>query len=114
MLEQLGVGGRALEDRALGGEIAEQRDDAAAWLDRLRARRDDRAVDPVLAVGGEPLPQSLAGHGHAIEMQERLELAQQGAHSAAGKEILHVAVADRLEIDQERGGIGQLVEALQR
>ena len=47
-------------------------------------------------------------------MQQRLELAQQRAHAAGGEEILHVAVADRLEIDQHRRGIRELVELLER
>ena len=38
VLEQLRVGGRALEDRALGREIAEQRDQPALRLERLVAR----------------------------------------------------------------------------
>ena len=38
VLEQLRVGGRALEDGALGREIAEQRDEAALRLERLAAR----------------------------------------------------------------------------
>ena len=45
VLEQLGVGGRALEDGALRRQIAEQRDQPALRLERLVARGDDRAVD---------------------------------------------------------------------
>ena len=45
-LEQIGVGGRALEDRALRRQIAEQRDQPALRLQRLVALRDDAAVDP--------------------------------------------------------------------
>ena len=47
-------------------------------------------------------------------MEQRLELAQQRAHAAGGEEILHVAVADRLEIDQHRRRVGQLVELIER
>ena len=47
-------------------------------------------------------------------MQQRLELAQQRAHAAGGEEILHVAVADRLEIDQHRRRIREPVELIER
>ena len=114
VLEQLRVGGRALEDRAPGREIAEQRDQAALRLERLVARRDDGAVDIAGLVRGETLAERVAGDGQAIEMQQRLQLAQQRAHAAGGEEILHVAVADRLEIDQHRRRVGELVELVER
>ena len=115
VLEQLLVRRRALEDRALGREIAEQRHQAALRFKRLVARRDDGAVDiAVVALGGEPLAERAAGDGQAIEMQQRLELAQQRAHAAGGEEVLHVAVADRLEVDQHRRGVGQAVELVER
>ena len=45
MLEQLGVGGRALEDRALGREIAEQRDQAALGsIGASRAAMIERSI----------------------------------------------------------------------
>ena len=47
-------------------------------------------------------------------MKQRLQLAQQRAHAAGGEEILHVAVADRLEIDQHRRRIRELVELIER
>ncbi len=46
-------------------------------------------------------------------MQEILQLPQQRAHAAAGEKILHVAVADRLEVHQDRGRVRQFVEPLQ-
>ena len=49
VLEQLGVGGRALEDGALRREVAEQRDQPALRLQRLVALGDDAAVDPGVA-----------------------------------------------------------------
>ena len=95
-------------------EVAEQRDQPALRLERLAARRDDRAVDPRRALGREPLAQRLAGHRHAIEVEQRLQLAQQRAHAAGGEEVLHVAVADRLQVDQHRRRVGQLVELIER
>jgi hypothetical protein len=81
---------------------------------RLVARGDDRAVDVGRSLRRQTLAQRLAGHRHAVEMQKRLELAQERAHAARGKKILHVAVADRLEIDQHRRRVGELVELLER
>ena len=76
-----------------------------------------RAMIDAVDIGGgivrKPLAQRLAGHRHAIEMEQRLELAQQRAHAAGGKKILHVAVADRLEVDQHRRRVRKLVELLQ-
>ena len=43
-----------------------------------------------------------------------LQLAQQRAHAAGGVEVLHVALADRLEVDQHRRLVGDLVEARER
>jgi hypothetical protein len=39
VLEQIGVGGRALEDGALRRQVAEQRDQATLRLQRLRCAR---------------------------------------------------------------------------
>ena len=50
----------------------------------------------------------------AVEMQQILQFAQQRADAAGGEEILHVAVADRLQVHQHRRGVGQFVEPLQR
>ena len=78
------------------------------------ARRDDRAVDPRVALVREALAQRLAGHRHAVEMEQRLQFAQQDAHAAGCREVLHVAVADRLQVDQHRRGVGELVELVER
>ena len=45
VLEQALVGRGALEDRAVGREVAEQRDQPARPLERLVQRADDGAVD---------------------------------------------------------------------
>ena len=96
-----------------GREIAEERDQPTLRFERLFARSDDGAIDAGSGIVRKPLAQRLAGHRHAIEMQQRLELAQQRAHSAGGKKILHVAVADRLEVDQHRRRVRELVELLE-
>jgi hypothetical protein len=46
-------------------------------------------------------------------MELRLELAQKRAHPAGGEKILHIAIADRLEIDQYRSRVRKLVELLE-
>jgi hypothetical protein len=105
-LEQRGIGGRALEDRTLRGEIAEQCDQPALRLQRLVAFRDDVAVDPGVAVETETLAERFAGNGHGIEMQQVFQFAHQRAHAAGGIEIFHVAVADGLQVHQNRRGVG--------
>ena len=62
----------------------------------------------------QSLAQRFAGHGQAVEMQQRLQFAQHGADAAGGEQILHVMLAGRLQIDQHRRLIGELVEALER
>ena len=49
-----------------------------------------------------------------LQMQQRLQLAQHRAEPAGGEQVLHVVRPGRLEVDQHRRPIGQLVEALQR
>ncbi len=50
----------------------------------------------------------------ASRCKQVLQFAQQRAHAAGGEEILHVAVADRLQVHQHRRRVGQFVELLQR
>src|ERR1700686_3167443 len=76
---------------------------AAERLQRFVGLGDDRAVDVAVGVAFEALAECFAGHGHAVEMQQRLELAQQRAHAARRAKVFHIAVADRLEIDQHGG-----------
>ena len=72
VLEQSGVGRRALEDGALRRQIAEQGDQAARRLKRFLRLGDNRTVDIIALVAGEPLAQRFAGHCHAVKMQQRL------------------------------------------
>ena len=62
----------------------------------------------------QPFAKCLAGHRKAIEMQQVFQFTHQGAHAAGSEEVLHVAVADRLQVHQHRRGVGQFVELLQR
>src|SRR4051812_39427533 len=98
MLEELRIGRRALENGATRGEIAEQSDQAALRFERLITRGDDRLLESGRSGGCKAFAKHLAGDSQTIEVQKRLELAQQHCHSARAKEILHVAVADRLQI----------------
>ena len=75
------------------------------------ARLDDGAVDRIGRRTREPLAQRLAGHRHAGEVEQRRELAQHRVEAAGGEQVLHVAGADRLEVDQNRRRFRQFVEA---
>jgi len=81
-------------------------------LQRFLALGDDGAVYPPVVFVRKPLAKRLSGHGPAVEVQKILQLAQQRAHAAAGEEILHIAVTDRLEIHQNRGRLRQFIEPL--
>src|SRR5216683_90575 len=62
----------------------------------------------------KPIPQGLPGDRQAIQVKKRLELAQKGGHSAGGKEILHITVPDRLEIDEDRGRVREPIDVIER
>src|SRR4249919_4280256 len=70
VLEQICIGGRTLEDRALRREIAEQGDQSSQRLQRFLALGDDGAVHPFVAFVRKPLAKRLSGHGQAVQMQE--------------------------------------------
>src|SRR4249919_848441 len=72
VLEQVGICGRALEDRALWREITEQGDQSSVWLQRFAALGDDGAVHPFVAFVRKPLAQRLSSHGLAVQMHEIL------------------------------------------
>ena len=95
LLEQFRIGGRALEDRALRRQRAEQRDEPALRLQRLGQRADDLAIHRP-GRSGEALPDGLAGDGQAIEVEEGLQLAQHRANTAGCKQIFHVMRPGRL------------------
>ena len=114
VLEQFCIGCRALENGALGSEVSEQGDEPPLWFERLVAAGNNRPVDVTGVIGRKALAQRLAGHRHAIKVEQRLELAQKRAHPAGGEKILHIAVADRLEVDQYRRRIRELIELLER
>ena len=70
---------------------------------------DHAAVDVGALLGRQALAERLAGDGHAVEVQQRLQLAQHGADAAGGEEVLHVEFgADRLHGRQHRRRIGEL------
>ena len=90
-----------------------ERDQPADRRDRVVERADHRAVDPARRLV-EPLGQRAALDVDRVEVQQRPQLAQQRAHAAGGVEVLHVALADRLEVDQHRRLVGERVEPLER
>src|SRR6185437_5351823 len=103
--------GRALEDGAARREAAIEGDEAADRLDRRLARAHDGAVDEA-GIAFEPLAQRLARDREAVEVEERLQLAQHGADAAGSEEVLHVELPGRLQVDDDRRRVGELVEAL--
>ena len=72
-------------------------------------RFDDGAVDRTVR-RGKPFRQGFAGDRHAIEVQQRFQLAQHRADAAGGEQILHVVRAGRFQIDQNRRRLADLVE----
>ena len=81
MLEQPRVGGGALEKRTLGRDVAEEREQAAVFLEGFAGRSNHRAIDK-RRPRREPIAERLAGHGAAAEMQHVLQLVQ---HPAGAK-----------------------------
>ena len=77
VLHQLRIGGRLLDDRAAGRQVAAQHRDAALRIDRVRRRgRTTSCVKP--AAGAlDLLAQRAAGDRQRVEVQQRLQLAQQ-------------------------------------
>ena len=114
VLEQFCIRCRALEDGALGSKISKQGNESSVGFERFVAAGNNRPVDVKGGIGRKALAQRLAGHRHAIEMEQRLELAQKRAHPAGGEKILHITGADRLEIDQYRSRVRELIELLER
>ena len=74
---------------------------------------DHRPIDPARGFL-QPLGERAPLHVDGVEVQQRPQLPQQRAHAAGGMEVLHVALADGLEIDQHGRLVRELVEALQR
>src|SRR6476469_1664961 len=95
------------------GEIAEKGDKPALGLERFVACSNDGAIDVGSRISRKTLAQRLPSHRHAIKMEQWLEFAQKRAHSAAGKKILHIAIADRLQIDQHGRRVGELIELIE-
>ena len=82
--EQPRIGGGALDNGAVRRQRAEQSRKPALLLIRLAERADDVAIDPRRGLR-QPLAERLAGHRHAVEVQQRFEFAQHRA-DAAGRQ----------------------------
>ena len=90
-----GVAARSLEDGAVGRERSGQRHQPADRGNGVVERADDLAVDPGERFG-QTLGERAAGDVDRVEMEKRLQLAEQCPHSAGSMEIFHVALAYRL------------------
>ncbi len=92
MLHQLRVGGGLLDDRGARREVAAQHRDAALRIDRIRARAD-HVLREAFTGALHLLAERAAGDGHRIEVQHRLQLAQQRGNAAGAVEVFHVVLA---------------------
>src|SRR5262249_34448274 len=113
VFEQFCIGRRALEDGALGSEVSKQGNEPSLRFERLVAAGNNRPVEVTGNIGRKALAQRLAGHRHAIKVEQRLELAQKRTHPAGGEKILHIAVADPLEVDQYPRRVREPIETLE-
>ena len=82
-LEELRIGRRALEDRAVRRERAEERDQPALRGERV-LQFTHNCCDRPRAYGARSPLQRDAGDRHAVEVKQRLELAQHRADAARG------------------------------
>src|SRR5690606_24963403 len=77
---------RTLDDGAIWGQRAEQGYKTALRLERLVSGGYDPAVDVVAFLCRETLAQGLSRHGHAVQMEQGLEFAQDGTDPASREE----------------------------
>ena len=94
-----------------GRERAVERDEPAHVAHRILDRADHRRIDEG-ALGQDPVAERLAGDGRGREVEFRAHALQEPADAAGGEEILHVALARRLQVDEDRRLVGEAVEAV--
>jgi hypothetical protein len=112
MGEQMRRGRRLLENRAVRAEVAEQDHRAALTGQRHPEGANDVLVEALRlahVVGDRP---AVDREGPA--MQEREQLLEDHGQAAGVEEILHQIFARRSQVDEERRGLRQVVEALER
>src|SRR5262249_61351041 len=105
---------QTLKKGAVGTEISKKGKEPALRFEGLVTAGNNRPVDVRGGIGRKALGQRLTSHGHAIKVEQRLKLAKKRAYPAGGEKILHIAVADRLEIDQYGRCVRELIELLDR
>src|SRR3546814_3971120 len=76
-------------------------DEAALVVDGIFAAVDYRTVHPA-AVAFQAPAEGFAGHRQAIEMEQRLQLAQDRPEATRRMKMFHVEAARRLQIDEHR------------
>lgn len=112
-LEQMRGRRRALENRSVGREAARQCDDTADGRDRVGKTLDDIAIDEARLIL-QPLRKRPASDVPGRQVQYGFQLPQDGTKATGGVEILHVAVADGLQVDEHRGFVGNTIDLLPR
>ena len=112
MREQMRGGGRLLEHGAVGTEIAEQDHRAAFAGQRHAERANDVLVEALRlahVVGDRP-----AVDRERVAVEEREQLLEDNRQAAGVEEVLHQILARRSQVDQERRGLREVVEARER
>jgi hypothetical protein len=108
------VGCRDLHHRAVRAEVAPQHHERAALVERARAGADHRLVDDLGRNRVEVLADRLARDRERVEVDQVANLLEHGRQPARVVEVLHQAVACRLEVDEPGGRRAELVEQRQR
>ena len=112
MLEETLVSRSALEDRPVRRNVAEQGEQPSAALKRIVHGTDDRTVDKAGAMP-QAFLERLPGDRATRQMQERLELLEHCGDAAGRMEVLHVVLARRFEVHEDRGGLAEAVQMTQ-
>ena len=103
MLLHLGGHGAALDDAAIGGDVAPQDLQAAGLRIGILDGTDGLVVQDVSTL--DVLAQGLAGHGRHIQIQQALlgQLCLHGGDAAGGVEVGHVGGACGSQMAEVRG-----------
>ena len=123
-LEHLARNNRVLDDRALGGKVAVEDGDRAVGAEGPVKRTDDVLAPevPLLQVAAallvvtvvlevlEVLAESLAGDGHNVEVEHRLDLLHDARHAARIVEELRRPLACGANVEQVVGATVQAIE----
>jgi hypothetical protein len=109
MLQQVGRGGRVLDDCRCRRQIACQHRDTALRVEWVIQSPDD-ILRPRWRHALEIRTQSAPGHREAVGVKQRAQLAQYRDQAARAVQILHVVTARRFQIDQHGRLVAEAVD----